>query len=117
MKLNKIMAAAMAVTVASVSIIGCGSSSSSAASTSAATAKSSIDEPIPQATTEEAAEEASTTEEVSTTEIPDGMYRSELTGLPISEDLKDKKPIAVMVDNEKTALPTMARPKRILFTS
>lgn len=105
MKLNKIMAAAMAVTVASVSIIGCGSSSSSAASTSAATAKSSIDEPIPQATTEEAAEEASTTEEVSTTEIPDGMYRSELTGLPISEDLKDKKPIAVMVDNEKTALP------------
>ncbi len=105
MKLKRIMAAAMAVTVASVSIIGCGSTSNTASSANAATAKSSIDEPIPQATTEEAAAEASTTEEVSTTEIPDGMYRSELTGLPISEDLKDQKPIAVMVDNEKTALP------------
>ena len=33
------------------------------------------------------------------------MYFSELTGEPISEELKDQRPIAVMVDNEKTALP------------
>jgi len=37
-------------------------------------------------------------------EIPEGMYRSELTNEPISEDLKDQRPIAAMIDNEKTAL-------------
>ena len=36
---------------------------------------------------------------------PEGMYRSELTNEWISEDIKDQRPIAVMVDNEKTALP------------
>ncbi len=38
-------------------------------------------------------------------EIPEGMYLSEITGEPISEDIKDQRPIAVMVDNEKMALP------------
>ena len=38
-------------------------------------------------------------------EIPAGMYRSELTNEIISEDLKNQRPIAVMVDNETTALP------------
>ena len=33
------------------------------------------------------------------------MYRSELTNEWIDEALKDQRPIAVMVDNEKTALP------------
>ena len=32
------------------------------------------------------------------------VYTSELTGLPISASLKDQRPIAVMVDNEKVAL-------------
>ena len=32
------------------------------------------------------------------------VYTSELTGLPISKDLQDQRPIAVMVDNEKVAL-------------
>ena len=32
------------------------------------------------------------------------VYSSELTGLPISASLKDQRPIAVMVDNEKVAL-------------
>lgn len=36
---------------------------------------------------------------------PEGMYRSELTNEWIDEDLKDQRPIAVMVDNEKKALP------------
>lgn len=36
---------------------------------------------------------------------PDGMYRSELTNEWISVDLQEQRPIAVMVDNEKTALP------------
>ena len=37
-------------------------------------------------------------------EIPAGMYLSELTGEPISDELKNQRPVAVMVDNEKTAL-------------
>ena len=35
----------------------------------------------------------------------EGMYRSELTNEWIPEALKDQRPIAAMVDNEKTALP------------
>lgn len=37
--------------------------------------------------------------------LPEGMYRSELTNELIDESLKNQRPIAVMVDNEKTALP------------
>lgn len=37
--------------------------------------------------------------------LPEGMYRSELTNELISEELKDQRPIAVMVDNESIALP------------
>ena len=37
--------------------------------------------------------------------LPEGMYFSELTGEPISEDIKDQRPIAAMVDNESIALP------------
>ncbi|MCR4908239.1 MAG: DUF3048 domain-containing protein, partial [Lachnospiraceae bacterium] len=36
---------------------------------------------------------------------PDGMYASELTGEWISTDIQDQRPIAVMVDDEKKALP------------
>lgn len=38
-------------------------------------------------------------------ESREGMYRSELTNEWIDETLKDQRPIAAMVDNEKTALP------------
>jgi hypothetical protein len=34
-----------------------------------------------------------------------GTYISELTGLPISAALQNQRPVAIMVDNEKTALP------------
>ena len=44
-------------------------------------------------------------EEIEEEVAPEGMYRSELTNEWISEDLKDQRPLAVMVDNEKTALP------------
>lgn len=37
--------------------------------------------------------------------IPEHSYRSELTNEWIDESLRDQRPIAVMVDNEKTALP------------
>lgn len=42
-----------------------------------------------------------TTQEIA----PPGMYRSELTNEWISESLRTQRPIAAMVDNEKTALP------------
>ncbi|MCR4657647.1 MAG: DUF3048 domain-containing protein [Lachnospiraceae bacterium] len=38
-------------------------------------------------------------------ETREGMYRSELTNEWIDEAIKDQRPIAAMVDNEKTALP------------
>lgn len=44
-------------------------------------------------------------EEVAEEEVPEGMYRSELTNEWIDESLKDQRPIAVMVDNESIALP------------
>lgn len=47
-------------------------------------------------------EEEPETEEEETRE---GMYRSELTNEWIDESLKNQRPIAAMVDNEKTALP------------
>ncbi|WP_022774604.1 DUF3048 domain-containing protein [Butyrivibrio sp. AE2015] len=53
--------------------------------------------------------EATTAEAVANSDepyvLPEGMYFSELTGEPISEDIKDQRPIAVMVDNEIKALP------------
>lgn len=49
----------------------------------------------------ETEEEAEIVEE----ESREGMYRSELTNEWIDEELKDQRPIAVMVDNEVIALP------------
>ena len=61
--------------------------------------------PIEEETVEEVTVEE-TTEEVSLEdELPEGMYFSELTNEPIDESLKNQRPIAAMVDNEKTALP------------
>ena len=45
------------------------------------------------------------TEDAEEPETREGMYRSELTNEWIDEDLKDQRPIAVMVDNETIALP------------
>lgn len=45
------------------------------------------------------------TEEAVEEESREGMYRSELTNEWIDESLKNQRPIAVMIDNEKTALP------------
>ncbi|MFI3201083.1 MAG: DUF3048 domain-containing protein [Eubacteriales bacterium] len=50
-------------------------------------------------------EEVEEEEEVYEDIIPEGMYRSELTNELIDESLKDQRPLAVMVDNEITALP------------
>jgi hypothetical protein len=55
--------------------------------------------------TEIATEEETTTEVETEEESHEGMYRSELTNEWIDESLQNQRPIAVMVDNEKTALP------------
>ncbi len=83
-----------------LTITACGDSASSASKTTEATVSSisikedpivvSVSEPEPEPEPEE---------------NHDGQYRSELTNEWISEDIKDQRPIAVMVDNEKVALP------------
>ena len=60
--------------------------------------------PIEQMVEETTVEETET-EEVVEDVIPEGMYRSELTNELISEELKNQRPIAAMVDNDKNALP------------
>ncbi len=63
-------------------------------------------EPKPmEAETPASSEEAAEEKEEVVEENHDGMYRSELTNEWIDESLIDQRPIAVMVDNEKTALP------------
>ena len=48
-------------------------------------------------------EEETTTEEVLLEdELPEGMYFSELTNLPIDESLKNQRPSGARGDNEKT---------------
>lgn len=61
-------------------------------------------EPIPEAipTPEPEVEEVVVEEEEENVE---GCYRSELTNEWIDENLKNQRPIAVMIDNESTALP------------
>lgn len=81
----------------------------SVAMVAALTACGGKEEPVEEVTVEieEEAEEPVVEEETVVEEVvvPEGYYRSELTNEIISEELKDQRPIAVMVDNEKTALP------------
>ena len=64
------------------------------------------EEEAEEAPSEEAAEvEEEEPEEEIPDEAPEGMYASELTGEWIDESIQDQRPIAVMVDDEKTALP------------
>lgn len=79
-------------------IAGCGKGDTEATSDNTFSTEDEV-------TAEEAENTEDTTEEAEEEVAPEGMYRSELTNEWISEDLKDQRPIAVMVDNEKTALP------------
>ncbi len=99
--------AAIMIATMTMATTACGSSASTEQT-------SSIAEPITEDVVADSAEEASEEEEEEIVEedtsdeleeVEDGYYRSELTNLPISEDLKDQRPIAVMVDNELTAYP------------
>lgn len=78
--------------------------------TAACTACGEEKEPVEIVTFDEVkddiqAEEEEKAEIIEEDVIPEGYYRSELTNEIISEELKDQRPIAVMVDNESIALP------------
>ena len=69
---------------------------------------SAFADPVIQVVTEEKVEpEMVVEEEVKVEEeTREGMYRSELTNEWIDESIKDQRPIAAMVDNEKQPFPT-----------
>jgi hypothetical protein len=95
---KKILAAALVAF--GLLVTGCGSEDeqvSSPISTLEAVSMSSEAEAEEESEADEIEEEEE--------ESHEGMYRSELTNEWIDESLKDQRPIAVMVDNEKTALP------------
>ncbi|MCR5675045.1 MAG: DUF3048 domain-containing protein [Lachnospiraceae bacterium] len=99
---------AVLMTALVLSAYGCGKSPEPEAAKTEP--ESSIFEPAESATTEASAEEPVAEEPAEPVEeepltVPDGMYLSELSGLPISESLKSQRPITVMVDNELDALP------------
>ena len=88
-----------AILIAVGVLTGCGSSEPSSSPIQTVEA-----EPI--ATDIQQVEQPTATEEPKNDEVaPANSYRSELTNEWIDESLKDQRPIAVMVDNEKTALP------------
>ena len=53
--------------------------------------------------------EVSVSTEITEEEIPVGKVMSDLTGEFIDENIANQRPIAVMVDNEKKALPRRPR--------
>jgi hypothetical protein len=97
----------LAIAMTASSLTACGSQSTS--TTEPATEINFAD--IAGTTTDEVKETETATEEETATEVEteeeshEGMYRSELTNEWIDESLQNQRPIAVMVDNEKTALP------------
>ncbi len=98
---KKVLAAILA---AAIILVGCGGNDGGKEDDPVQTLEPVVvdetPEPSPEAT-EEPGEEA----EAEPEETREGMYRSELTNEWIDEELKDQRPIAVMVDNEKIALP------------
>ena len=76
------------------------------------TACGNSEEEVNASVTTETTQEAASTEDTSTEpstepiveENHDGMYRSELTNEWIDEALQNQRPVAILVDNEKTAL-------------
>lgn len=99
---KKVLAAIMA---AAVILTGCGGGGGddSPIQTMTPVILDETPEPTPDATKEPEGESESG-QEPEEEENHEGMYRSEITNEWIDESLKDQRPIAVIVDNEKTAL-------------
>ena len=86
-----------------LSLAACGKETSASSSPSFEISEN----PIVVTTDDKADTETSTSEDTSVKEdvIPPNSYRSELTNESISNDIKEQRPVAVMIDNESTALP------------
>ena len=100
---KKSLALFLVMTMAAASMTGCGDKKA-AEEPATEVNFADIAGNTPEETTEAATEETAT-EEATEEETREGMYRSELTNEWIDESLKDQRPVAIMVDNEKTALP------------
>ena len=98
---KKLLTSLMIVSLAAVLATGCGEKEPEVQEPEVTVTVEAIpEEPEPAEVVEEEPEE----EEI-VDELPEGYIRSELTNLPIPEEIKDQRPIAVMVDNESLALP------------
>lgn len=97
---KRLLALLLASTMALGLLAGCGDSKEANADVESETSEIATEE-TSETSTEEAAE-TETTEVIE--ENHDGMYRSELTGEWIDLSLEKQRPVAVMVDNEITAL-------------
>jgi len=109
---NKGMALLLVIAMAAASMTACGDKKDDAPEPvteidfgNIATSGSSTNNSSSNETQEAPAETESSTEQPVEEESREGMYRSEITNEWIDESLKNQRPIAVMVDNEKTALP------------
>lgn len=102
---RKSLLALMMVSVVTLSLAGCGDSKEAVQTPVETVEFDNIVENAADDKKEEVTEETTTEEQTVEEENHEGMYRSELTNEWIDESLKNQRPIAVMIDNEKTALP------------
>lgn len=106
---NKGMALLLVMTMAAAFMTGCGDKNETQEPTTeinfADLTGGGSDSSSDNSTPETSEGEEPATEPVVEEESREGMYRSEITNEWIDESLKNQRPIAVMVDNEKKALP------------
>ncbi|RKM61466.1 DUF3048 domain-containing protein [Butyrivibrio sp. CB08] len=98
---KKAVSVFLATAMLTMTVTACGATPEEPAATE--TSESIFEEATQEVSVEEPVAEEPAAEEPYV--LPEGMYFSETTGEPISEDIKDQRPIAAMVDNESIALP------------
>ncbi|MCR5099912.1 MAG: DUF3048 domain-containing protein [Butyrivibrio sp.] len=104
--LKKKLCSVALISVLAIAMVACGNKEAgddAATSISISKIEEEADTSADEASVEATVEETDSAAEAAS--VPEGMYLSEMTGEPIDESLKDQRPIAAMVDNEKTALP------------
>ena len=94
----------LSAVLACAPVTGCGNSSEDTAPVATDVSDEETPEEEPEEEPAEPVEAAEEEESVPEEETREGMYRSELTNEWTDEALQTQRPIAVMVDNEKTAL-------------
>ena len=98
--IHKISAVVLAMSLALTSLAGCGKKDEEATEETTAVAEAT---PTPtQAPKADAEEEA---EEADPNALPEGQMRSYLSGLPVDEEIGNRRPVAIMLNNLKAAQP------------